>query len=280
MLLAKTERKIDHAPGRLSFETTGDRNWPQWDRYLAIDGEKVFHIGNICETCAFFFERLGGASESIDPAAVADRLNVGVSSLDPGFLQEIERIMPAGNYRVLLSSILPRLVSPGDHADYFAKEQVALWGTDWSIVAPHSPKTEYYRLATKRLPDRQGMFEFLIPIVPHAALDPNRVSDYEVSIKAGRSPTAVALSVLDAKRPADWDGEPDVTAHLCLAHYLIDGHHKVHAAARSRRPITLLSFLAVEQGMSTDGDLALVLACMSEDDADGALSRPNHPARE
>ena len=37
----------------------------------------------------------------------------------------------------------------------------------------------------------------------------------------------------------------------CLAHYLLDGHHKVFAANKAGLPITLLAFLAVEQGISS-----------------------------
>ena len=41
-----------------------------------------------------------------------------------------------------------------------------------------------------------------------------------------------------------------MTEHWCLAHYVLDGHHKVLAAAEGGATVGLLSFLAVEQGIS------------------------------
>jgi hypothetical protein len=45
------------------------------------------------------------------------------------------------------------------------------------------------------------------------------------------------------------------TSHWCLAHYLIDGHHKVYAAAQENKPLTLISFLAVDQGVSSEEEI-------------------------
>jgi hypothetical protein len=42
-----------------------------------------------------------------------------------------------------------------------------------------------------------------------------------------------------------------VTAHWCLVHYLLDGHHKVFAATQENRQVGLLSFVAVDKGVST-----------------------------
>ena len=40
-------------------------------------------------------------------------------------------------------------------------------------------------------------------------------------------------------------------AHWCLAHYLLDGHHKTFAASKAGRRLPLLSFLAIDKGIAT-----------------------------
>ncbi len=264
MLLDVAKRRIEQSRSPLSFVGGGGDTSPQWDRYLAIDGKKAFHIGNVCETCAFFFERMEGAQQSVDPKDVAGTLEAGVTALDPNFLDLLERIIPSGEYRVLLSRVTPRLVTPGDESDYFTHEQLSLWAADPVGGSPHSPKTEYYRLATKPLSKRRGLFEFLVPTFPRARLDAKRVGEYVAALRLGREPTAVALSVLDVKVPAHWEGEVDVTEHACLAHYLVDGHHKTDAAARSRSPITLVSFLGVEHGIASSQQLDDVLKALKD----------------
>jgi len=46
-----------------------------------------------------------------------------------------------------------------------------------------------------------------------------------------------------------------------LAHFLLDGHHKLHAAANISKPVRLLCLLAVDQSIAT---------------RDEALSVPSH----
>jgi hypothetical protein len=68
--------------------------------------------------------------------------------------------------------------------------------------------------------------------------------------------------VLDVKQPAVWSGEPTITSHSCLAHYLLDGHHKVFAASKAGLPLTLLAFLAIENGISSGEQIEQVLKTM------------------
>jgi hypothetical protein len=265
VLLSIVERRIEQSQSPLSFIVEGGGSWPQWDRYLAIEGKKAFHIGNICGTCGFFFERLEGANQSVNPEEVVEALNKGVGELDPDFLTCLEKIIPSGEYKVLLSRVTPRLVSPGDENDYFTHEQVSLWGVDPFWEMPHFPKTEYYRLATKPLPNKRGLFEFLIPTFPHRWLDTKRVAEYQGLFQHGVTPTAVAISVLDVKGPADWHGEDiPIVEHFCLAHYLVDGHHKVYAAAKSCSPITLISFLTLEHGIASSEEIGMALTELKE----------------
>lgn len=231
---------------------------------LTIKGKKAFHIGNICNTCSFFFERLEGAATSINAEEVIKQLNGGLTNLEPTVVQALERIMPKGKYIVLLQTVRPMLTQPGEKHDYFSNEQVMLWGMPgfWGFL--HFPKTEYYRLRSEPLTQGRGLFEFLIPIFPQSWLEANRVAEYQNNLNRGDAPTAITLSMLDIKSPADWDEGQEITSHWCLAHYLLDGHHKTYAASLSNTPLTLLSFLSMEQGVSSEEEIAELVAILKK----------------
>src|SRR5205823_5496435 len=120
------------------------------------------------------------------------------------------------------------------------------------------------------------LFEFIVPMFPHTWLKPDVVATYRSTSTDGQAPTGIAISMLDVKEPAVWKGEPDVTAHWCLAHYLLDGHHKVFAASQDDRSVGLLSFVALQKGLSTVDQVEQVLNALQSariPDHDGA---PEH----
>jgi hypothetical protein len=259
MIIETSELEISGSTSIIAFATEGGGGWKIWDRYLTVDGKKAFHIGNVCGTCSFFFERLEGANQSINSQAIVEALNKGISNIDPSIVEALALIIPDGKYKLILQKVQPRLVQPREHSDYFSEEQVALWGVDGFWGMPHFPKTEYYRLQTKSLKEGRSLFEFLVPMFPHNWLDQERLESYAVACANNEMPTAVSISVLDVKSPEDWDGEKEIISHWCLAHYLIDGHHKVYAAAKSGKAITLISFLAVSHGVSSEDQIAELL---------------------
>jgi hypothetical protein len=258
------EIEIQNSQSILGFETTGGDNWEKWDRFLTIEDKQAYHIGNICGTCAFFFERMGGANQSVPVEELVGSLNSGIGKLDDGMIDRLKTIIPDGKYLVTLSQIQPQLSSPLSDQDYFSHEQVDLWGMDGFWGLPHNPKTEYYRLTSKILKEQRGFFEFLVPTFPHTWLKQERVEEYKSKISKANQPTVVSLSVLDVKQPADWNGDPKITSHWCLAHYLLDGHHKAYASAMSGRPITMISFIALDQGISTAEQVLWLIESKSE----------------
>jgi len=193
--------------------------------------------------------------------------------LDAELTHAAASILPSGTYRVSLLTCTPELTKPGAETDYFSHEQVELWGIDpfWGI--PHSPRTEYYRADSRFLgenlplrkkltaPDvrRSQLFEFCIPMYPGNWLVKETVEIYRNRFLAGECPTALAISVLDIKQPATWEGNPKINEHWCLAHYLLDGHHKIYAAASVHKPLTLLSCMDVSKGISTTKDVEYLL---------------------
>src|SRR5690242_7259679 len=170
------ETVVTDSASPISFQIIGGGHWEVWNRYIAIDGINAFHIGNLCETCSFFFERLPGAHRSINMDEVVDRLACGVRTLNRRLVEEIQTIVPNGRYKVLLTRVMPKSIRPLGPDDYFVKEQIDLWHPFQGF--PHDPKTEYYRLSTQLLQDRTGLYEFLIPIFPKSCLDQDRITSY------------------------------------------------------------------------------------------------------
>src|SRR5699024_5482034 len=80
-LIDRKSFSIKDSGSILAFETAGSGHWAEWDRYLTIDGQRAFLIGNICGTCEFFFERLDGVSQGVSPREVSTALQNGVSKL-------------------------------------------------------------------------------------------------------------------------------------------------------------------------------------------------------
>jgi hypothetical protein len=244
----------------VDFATKGGGSWEVWDRFITIDGKDAYHIGNICGTCSFFFQRLNGANQSLNPREFQNELSSGLTGLTDAQAAVLSELLADGAYDASLLFRIPRLVTPGETDDYFCQEQPALWGIDGFWGLPHDPRTKYYRAQDKPLDDGAHLFEFLIPMFPDSWLDIKRVSEFEGHLEEGRCPTALAISVLDIKEPANWDGDPAITSHWCLAHYIIDGHHKLFAASRAKRPIGLLSILALDRGISGPEQHAKLIA--------------------
>jgi hypothetical protein len=261
-LLSIIKTSVINSNSIIAFTTTGNENWKVWDRFLTIEGKPAYHIGNVCDTCEFFFERLEGANRSISPAEISEIFESGLQSLDSSLLDKIKLILPAGEYAAMLLNVAPQKVSLGSDNDYFTNEQAKLWGIDGFWGLPHSPRVEYYRTQTKKFDDYKQLFEFVVPMYPAGWLSDDAVREYESQISEGRKPTALALSILDVKQPATWeDGidEIEIKEHWSLTHYLLDGHHKVYAASNAGKPITMLSFLAVKQSLATEENIAKLL---------------------
>ena len=113
--------------------------------FLTVDGEPAYELGNQCDTCVFFFERLDGANGSVQVGSMGDRLRAGITELDQPLLDAVAPGLPLGEYRCLLLELAPRLVELGSSDDYFATEQRLLWDRHATGEQPHDPHTDYFR---------------------------------------------------------------------------------------------------------------------------------------
>ena len=82
-----TEAISTNAGSRIGLQTEGGGSWPAWDRFITLTGKKAHHIGNICGTCPFIFERQEGANDKISPAELSNSLRQGITSVDEPSLE-------------------------------------------------------------------------------------------------------------------------------------------------------------------------------------------------
>lgn len=263
LLLDATRIKVEASESVVGFEQPERDGSAGWSRYLTLEGEKAYFIGGACDTCAFLFERMGGANRNVSPGETADALRSGLQGIDDALVSTVGKVVPKGHYRVGLLELSPTLVKPGTERDYFANEQAELWDTDAFWGLPHHPKTEYYRTPPVPLDGCRQLFEFVVPMFPKNWLSKKTLEVYADRLSAGERPTALAVSVLDVRGPATREEGPAVCEHWCLTHYLLDGHHKTYAASLSGERITLLSFLSTYESVATEENVDRVLAVLA-----------------
>ncbi|MFJ8825437.1 hypothetical protein ACIREE_27135 [Streptomyces sp. NPDC102467] len=219
-------------------------------RLLMVDDEPAFELSFYCGTCPLLFRRLETAREKLSLESVQDRLTGALEDPDDdGVIEAFGALLPEGEYLPLLLSVEPRLVIPGQEGDYFSGEQVATWGIDQFWGLPEYPHTPYYRTFETVVDADAHLYEFVVPMVAPTWNERERVEEYVALMGQGTVPTAVAISTLDVCRPALPSGD-DPSAHWGLTHFILDGHHKLEAAARAGRSVRLLSLLALGESLA------------------------------
>lgn len=242
-----------------------DRFAWEWKRHVTVNGAKIAWIGNGCDTCGFMFEQLAAPTPIVELDQLRERFARGLFKLDDDIVETIGSLLPEGDYAVALLPCLPVRVEPGGPGDYFFEELTCadnpnLLPGDEMFQPYTETHTHYYRLFARsglsvgHDPNGYGgtRFDFVMPLAQ--SIDPDTVVTYRKLLDAGRRPVAVSLSVLDISALAH--GAP----HWCMAHYLIDGHHKVAAAAQAQKPLTLLAFFALGEGVCSKEDVLYFLS--------------------
>lgn len=233
---------------------------PPSKRTLQLDGTDAFELSSWCGTCPLLFERLAGANRTLSSDELADRLESRLDEIDPDVLRSASEVLPIGDYLPMLLDVSPNLVNPLGSGDYFAEEQVEHRGVDAFWGLPHDARTPYYRAGDRPVNATGHLFEFVVPMVPPSWNDAARVEHYSEVLAAGRQPTALAVAVLDVTQP--WDS---TQAHWGLTHFLLDGHHKLYAAALGGHSLRLVTLLSVGGSLAAQGQVTTVPAILRGD---------------
>lgn len=247
----------------LAFTRKNYNGMPLWNRVLTVDGEGLFVVGNVCDTCAFFFERMSETNTKLEVSELRNILEKGLTEIHQEASSTLAQLMPQSDYTAALLKIRPEQVISRGPNDYFAREDFEFedFMVDPGPPEPHDPRTSYYRVAGRNgveLESDYGIargYDFLIPFSSEQALNADRVSYFVSALERGVTPTAIGISTLDIKGPSVKD-----RTHWCLAHYILDGHHKLAAAACTGKEITLLAFITHDHGVSSKAHIAELLA--------------------
>jgi len=148
---------------RIGFATQGSASLPVWDRFITLDGKKAHYLGNICGTCEFIFERHEGANSKVSPERLSELFRSGISDINDAIKGAVMALLPAGGYKMLLLSCVPRLITPSKAGDYFFEEQIDLWGVDPFWGVPHYTRNEYYRTEVLKISEHGGLFSSSCP---------------------------------------------------------------------------------------------------------------------
>jgi len=222
---------VTHGKGRLAFTTRDGEQRPWW-RDLDLDGQPLYRIGNICDTCEAIFDQMATVDLPLAPRELANQLREGLDSLPHEVIDTISVILPDRRYIASLLTIEP-LHFPAAHR---------LRGPNY-----HTIRQKTHLTNTVMLP------EIFLPLIKENQYNPATIEAYEKTIALGKYPTALALSVLDVRylsgKAYEWQ----------LAHFLLDGHHKIMAACRVGRPINLLSFFALDESFAPQADIDQVI---------------------
>jgi len=227
---------VKNPDSKISFCAPRDKSGPwkgySWSREMFLDGKKMFEYGPNCETCEFYMKQVGNTVSSVTIDSVRDRLNSDVTELSDDLVFPLSTIPPAGTYGVVLREVMPVFDA---QPDFYAAEDTVPYLVNSKEISKAVNESgmdgegyKYGRITAK---------EYILPMRKNSGLDGKRISHYE-NMPPGNSPCAVSLSFLEMHGRGDYD--------IFMLHFLLDGHHKIEAAANMKKPVKLLSFISCE----------------------------------
>ncbi len=221
-------------------ETDREGNIP-FRRHLAIDHEKIYFYGNSCGSCPFMFQKVGKNKIKLTPQDVTEILKQGPKAIGVDLIQAISKIVPDGKYKIGYFEVDLEEVTNKSRNDPIA-EMV------WAAHEDGGPKTKYYRSKKVPINSITNLFELVLPLFSDNELHSQTIREYKRLINKGSQPTALAISIVQQRICLMGPGG-EVPTDICLTHFLLDGHHKIKAASKMKRPIKLLSFLYMDENL-------------------------------
>jgi hypothetical protein len=224
--------------------------------YLEVNGARKFEVGNDCDTCHFWFKCLQ------EPRLPASRKIANLPKtiqlprpVDESLVQELApllELMDKGEYLVFETSI--NLSGPYDSEDeasyFFQSEFMELWDIEDPKEEGLLSGWEHYESQRPRLFRHEGsgvmekQFDFVVPLVPRAALKDEYVKIYQQMIQNGDRPRVLMLGMYQRGIPEMVKKGQNKNLHSFLAGFLLDGHHKVAAYRRAGVPAKFLVILS------------------------------------
>lgn len=264
--------------GIVAFEPWGsgserDEDHARFYCHLLVAGRRVFEYGCPCGTCGITFRKVGSPAHRVSDAE-AFRVLGNLETVPPvDTLLKLARILEPGAYYPVVLEGAVRLVEPGAADDYFASDVVRLFGFEPpDYEKPGSPTTSYYRLGEDHVLERSGRLggphkglvtAVVMPLHSVSQLDRERIEYWKRQQRTGVCLTAIAVSVLDCQAPAmdPPDKSYPYREHVLLTNCLLDGHHRIQAAAELGSSVRILALLSQSYSLADTVDVTTVLRC-------------------
>lgn len=267
----------DTGEGVVAFEpwqTSGpdyEADHSRWYCHLTVAGERIYEYGCPCGTCGILFRKIGQPTRSLNDDEAVSILGSLERVPSASDLRRMARVLEPGVYYPFVIAGLVTLVQPGAPDDYFATDVVRLSGLDPpDYREPSSPRTAYYKLGSDfdltrsgRLggPHKALITSVVMPLHDPSALNADRIAYWKAQYEAGVPLTAFAVSVIDNQAPAMWPDDRSYAyeEQFLLANCLLDGHHRIQAAAELRVPIRILSLFTQRYSLVATIDDAMAV---------------------
>lgn len=239
-ILDQKEVIVTNSKAVISFSAPQEEG-KSFDRTITINGELLVQNGVHCDTCLWLFERLPNDPKvtSLAGQQLAEQLGQGVTHLTSETIELSQQLIPNGDYYVLLSKINPFLRIPiySKREPYFTEDFF---------------EEPYYLIQSKLKPWKNepttfyGFKHFVVPLQKIDTLDKERVEYWKQQLNKGVEPTVLTVGLWDHKYfpfTTQYTDEIDIYDNDMLSEYILDGHHKLYAAALESKPLTLLSYI-------------------------------------
>lgn len=224
--------------------------------YFEINGSRKFEVGNDCDTCHFWFKCLHEPKLSTQRKIANLPKTIQLPRpVDEAMIQELSPLLDLldkGEYDIFETTI--NLAGPFDSEDegsyFFNNEFMELWDINdpkeegllsaWEHYEGQRPRI--FRHADTGLVEKQ--FEFIIPLVPRAALKEEYIKLYQSMIANGDRPRILLFGMYQRGIPESVKRGTVKNLHSFLAGFVLDGHHKLAAYRRAGVPAKFLTILS------------------------------------
>lgn len=239
---------VQYGRGRIRFvldpPSSAKTSWPRWDRSLRIDGQPLYAIGSICGTCETVLTLLGWR----DAQALSFGRELARSCNDPTAPSEqwVRQAAPlltelqTGRYLAAVVELVIERVDSIDDSWMSLRGDRRQSDDDWGPDEhyPSWPGTPYFQ--GPHFAGTPATYWVMLPSQPLTDLHEPTVQAYMDQIRAGERPTALVLGWLeDVYVECEWE---ERFVMLCV----LDGHHKLEAYARLRRPARVVTVFALD----------------------------------
>jgi hypothetical protein len=224
--------------------------------FLEINGSRKFEIGNDCDTCHFWFKCLHeprlSTQKKIANLPKTIHLPRPVDEAMIGELSPMLELMEKGEYEVFETSV--NLAGPYDSEDegsyFFNSEFMEIWDisdpkeegllSGWEHYECQRPRI--FRHGDSGVMEKQ--YDFIVPLVPRAALKDENVKLYTQMIQNGDRPRILMLGLYQRAIPESVKRGQTKNLHSFMAGFILDGHHKLAAYRRAGVPAKFLTILS------------------------------------